>query len=92
MRPCRRAARRIEETERKLSQDISEVSGVARAASDAVEVFADSLGWAVATYNPCWKRLVSAWDGVSGFGRIRWRAGFGWIRVDSEQPRFGRIR
>ena len=47
MRPCRWAARRIDETERKLSQNILEVNGVARAASDAVEVFADSLGWAV---------------------------------------------
>ena len=29
------------------------------------------------------------WDGGSGFGRIRWRVGFGRIRADSEQPRRG---
>jgi len=27
------------------------------------------------------------WDGGSGFGRIRWRVGFGRIRADSEQLR-----
>ena len=37
---------------------------------------------------PC-ERVVVDWDGVSGFGRIRWRVGFRWIRVDSEQPRRG---
>jgi hypothetical protein len=31
------------------------------------------------------------WVGVSGFGRIRSRVGFGWIRVDSEQLRRGRF-
>jgi hypothetical protein len=34
-------------------------------------------------------RWANSRDGVSGFGRIRRRVGFsfGWIRVDSEQPR-----
>jgi len=32
-------------------------------------------------------RSSVCWDAGSGFGRIRWRVGFGRIRADSEQPR-----